>query len=170
MELTTELLAAHHAEPFDCGKPALNAWLTTHGLANQAKGFTRVIVVCERLRIIGYYGLAPTGVMPRTMPRRIRTGQPPTPVPCILLGQLAVDKDYAGRGIGSALVRDALTRCAASAESIGGRAVITHAIDDDAARFWKACGFIAATDDAKTLFLSIEDVRAWLKDADGSET
>ncbi|MCW8309199.1 hypothetical protein AruPA_19380 [Acidiphilium sp. PA] len=46
-------------------------------------------------RIVGYYGLAPTAIVSSTLPRAIRTGQPPDPVPCILLGQLATDHAWA---------------------------------------------------------------------------
>ena len=54
----------HDLSAFDCGKSALNDWLRTYALANQAKGFTRVIVIRENARVIGFYGLAPTAVPP----------------------------------------------------------------------------------------------------------
>jgi len=83
------LTAAHDVSQFSCGKPSLDRWLKTRALSNQEKGFTAVLVVHEANRVISYYGLAPTAVLPSTLPRPIRTGQPPTPVPCLLLGQLA---------------------------------------------------------------------------------
>lgn len=75
------LTSTHDASQFSCGKPSLDRWLRTHALSNQQKGFTAVLVVHEANRIIGYYGLAPTAVLPSTLPRSIRTGQPPNPVP-----------------------------------------------------------------------------------------
>lgn len=152
----------HDLAAFDCGKPALNDWLHTYALANQAKGFTRVMVIRDGRPVIGFYGLAPTAVPPSALSRKVRTGRPPDPVPCILFGQLAVDRNYAGKGVGSALLRHALERCVAAAETIGGRAVIVRAIDCAAEEFWKSCGFIPSTSDPSTLFRSIEDIAAWL--------
>ena len=100
---------------FACGKPTLDHWLKTRALSNQQKGFTAVLVVHEARRVVGYYGLAPTGVVPSVLPRSIRTGQPPNPVPCMLLGQLATDTGWAGLGIGTGLVKHALQRCVQAA-------------------------------------------------------
>ena len=156
------LIADHDLSAFDCGKSALNDWLRTFALANQAKGFTRVIVIRENTRVIGFNGLAPTAVPPPVLSRKVRTGRPPDPVPCILFGQLAVDRAYAGKGVGSALLRHALERCVAAAETIGGRAVIVRAIDGEAEEFWKSCGFLPSNSDSSTLFRSIDDIAAWL--------
>ena len=154
--------AGHDVTAFDCGKPALNEWLRSYALTNQAKGFTRVMVVCDGKRVIGFYGLAPTAVPASMPPRKVRTGRPPDPIPCILFGQLAVDTAYAGKGVGSALLRHALERCVAAAEAIGGRAVVVRAIDGKAEAFWASCGFTLSRDDPSTLFRSIGDIAAWL--------
>ncbi len=158
-----ELLTADHdLSLFDCGKAALNDWLKTHALNNQTKGFTRVLVVCEAGRVVGFYGVAPSAIPPSALSRSVRTGRPPDPVPCILLGQFAVDKNFMGHGIGGALLRDALARCVAAASAIGGRAVIVRAIDKDAEAYWRSSGFISAKDDPSTLFQSIENIAKWL--------
>ena len=120
------------------------------------------MVIRENARVIGFYGLAPTAVPPSLMSRKIRIGRPPDPVPCILFGQLAVDTAYAGKGVGSALLRHALERCVAAAEAIGGRAVIVRAIDGEAEAFWKSSCFIPSRLDSSTLFRSINDIAAWL--------
>jgi len=80
----------HDLAPFSCGKPSLDNWLKRRTLSNHRKGFTAVMVVHDGGRVVGYYGLAPTAVVPVTLPRAIRTGQLPDPVPCLLLGQLAI--------------------------------------------------------------------------------
>lgn len=156
------LKADHDLTEFDCGRPALNDWLRTYALANQAKGFTRVMVIRDGARVIGFYGLAPTAVPPSVLSRKLRTGRPPDSVPAILFGQLAVDHTYKGKGIGSALLRHALERCVAAAEVIGGRAVIVRAIDATAEAFWQSCGFVPSSADSSTLFRSIDDIAAWL--------
>ncbi len=157
------LTAAHDLADFSCGKPSLDRWLKTRALSNQEKGFTAVLVVHEAHRVVGYYGLAPTAIVPSTMPRSIRTGQPPDPVPCLLLGQLATDQNWTGRGIGSGLLKHALQRCVVAAELVGGRALIVNAVDIEAATFWKRYGFIASKDDPLMLFRSIADIAASLK-------
>lgn len=156
-----EPLAGHHdVSEFSCGKPVLDHWLQNRALSNQSKGFTAVMVVHEGGRVVGFYGLAPTAIVPAAMPRSIRTGQPPDPVPCLLLGQLATDTSCAGRGIGTGLLKHALTRCVEASRLIGGRALVVNAIDRDAAAFWMRRGFIASRDDELVLFRSIADIVA----------
>lgn len=154
------ITASHDVSGFSCGKPALDRWLKTRALSNQEKGFTAVIVVHDDNRVVGYYGLAPTAVLPNHLPRAIRTGQPPDPVPCLLLGQLATDERWVGQGIGTGLVKHALQRCVAAASLIGGRALIVNAVDSEAASFWTRRGFIASKDDPLILFRSIPDIAA----------
>lgn len=152
------LTAAHDVSEFSCGKPSLDRWLKTRALSNQEKGFTAVLVVHDSNRVVGYYGLAPTAVVPATLPRSIRTGQPPDPVPCLLLGQLATDLSWIGKGIGTGLLKHALQRCVSAARLIGGRALVVNAVDDEAAEFWKRRGFIPSKDDPLVLFRSIADI------------
>lgn len=157
------LTASHDLAEFSCGKPSLDRWLKTRALSNQEKGFTAVLVVHEANRVVGYYGLAPTAIVPSTMPRSIRTGQPPDPVPCLLLGQLATDQNWTGKRIGSGLLKHALQRCVTAAGLIGGRALIVNSVDAEAAAFWKRRGFIVSKDDPLMLFRSIADIAASLK-------
>jgi predicted N-acetyltransferase YhbS len=156
------LTAAHDLSRFACGKPSLDHWLKSRALSNQQKGFTAVLVVHEAGRVVGYYGLAPTAVVPNVLPRSIRTGQPPDPVPCLLLGQLAIDIGWVGRGLGTGLVKHALERCVTAAALIGGRALIVNAVDADAAAFWQRRGFMPSRDDEFVLFRSMADIAASL--------
>jgi GNAT superfamily N-acetyltransferase len=158
-ELLTE---AHDVSTFTCGTPALDHWLKTRALTNQQKGFTAVLFVHDVSRVIAYYGLAPTAVVPNVVPRSIRTGQPPDPVPCLLLGQLATDIGWAGRGIGTGLLKHAFERCIQAATLVGGRALMVNAIDAEAAAFWRRRGFIPSKDDPFVLFQSIKNIAASL--------
>ncbi len=159
------LTAAHDVSEFDCGKPTLDHWLKTRALSNQEKGFTAVLVVHEGGRVVGYYGLAPTAVVPNLLPRSIRTGQPPDPVPCLLLGQLATDVGWGGRGIGTGLVKHALERCVTAAKLVGGRALMVNAVDQEAAAFWRRRGFVPSKDDPLLLFRSIAAIAASITEA-----
>ncbi|MCP3417011.1 GNAT family N-acetyltransferase [Bradyrhizobium brasilense] len=156
------LTSAHAVASFSCGKSSLDRWLKTRALSNQEKGFTAVLVVHEGNRVVGYYGLAPTAIVPTSLPRSIRTGQPPDPVPCLLLGQLATDLNWIGRGVGTGLLKHALQRCVTAAGLIGGRALIVNAVDAEAATFWQRRGFIPSKDDPLILFRSIADIAASL--------
>ena len=160
LSLPELLHEGHDVSRFRCGSAALDAWLKGFALRNQLRDFTRVVVVHEALRVAGYYGVAPAAVIAASVPRSIRTGQPPSPVPCVLLGQLATDLEYRGLGLGAALLGDALRRCVAGAVQIGGRAVVVKAIDDQAASFYRRYGLIPGKDDAHTLFRSIQDIAA----------
>jgi GNAT superfamily N-acetyltransferase len=156
------LTPVHDVSQFDCGKPALNKWLQNRAFSNQRNGFTRVAVVCEGIRVVGFYGLAPTAVDPSIFPRSIRTGQPPTKFPAILIGQLAVDVEFAGRGLGGGLLHDALERAVAGARLLSGRAILVDAIDDDAMNFWQTSGFRPLPDNPSVLLRSADDVERWL--------
>ncbi len=161
------LTAAHDVSGFSCGQPALDHWLKTRALSNQEKGFTAVMVVHAARRVVGYYGMAPTAVVPAILPRSIRTGQPPDPVPCLLLAQLATDLGWTGRGIGTGLLKHALERCVQAAALIGGRALVVNAVDAGAAAFWCRRGFIPSKDDPLILFRSIASIAASLALARG---
>jgi len=117
--------------------------------------------------VIGYYAISTAMEQRVGLPSaRLRRGLPDQ-VPLLLIGRLAVDAAFQGQGLGSALLADALRRCAAASAIAGARGVITHAIDDDAVGFYRRRGFIEAPLlGARTLLLPIEVLRASLGDFD----
>jgi predicted N-acetyltransferase YhbS len=120
------------------------------------------MVVHEAGRVVGYYGLAPTAVERAVIPRSVRTGRAPDPVPCLLLGQLAVDRGWSGQGIGSALFKHAMSRCLEAVRLVGGRAVVVNAVDEDAANYWRRRGFVPSRDDPLILLQSLSKIAASL--------
>jgi hypothetical protein len=112
------------------------------------------MVVHDAGRVVGYYGLAPSAVVASVRPRRVRTGQAPDPIPCLLLGQLATDRSCSGQGVGTGLLKHALMRCVAGARLTLGRALVVHALDEQAGAFWRRRGFLPSKDEPLTPFRS----------------
>ncbi len=135
------LTEAHDTSAFTCRHDSLSTWLQKRALANAASGASRTYVVCdEQRRVIGYYALAAGSIASASAPGRLRRNMP-DPLPVIVLGRLAVHADWSGRGIGSGLLKDAVLRSIQAAELIGVRALLCHAIDDEAKAFYLKHGF-----------------------------
>lgn len=157
------LRAAHNVSDFDCGKPELTEWLRRHALRNHQAGTSRVYVFHRSGRVVGYCALAAGSVELEEAPARIRKGLARHPIPVILLARFAVDASEQGRGLGAALLKDALKRIASAADEIGARAVLVHAKDDDAKAFYQRYDFEPSPTDLLHLFLLMKDLRAVLK-------
>jgi GNAT superfamily N-acetyltransferase len=155
-----ELLGSdHNLDEFDCGKHAsLTRWLKRLARMNQASGDTRTYVVHREFVVVGYYSLAPGSISQKeAIPRASKSAR--EPIPIVLLARLAVDKREQGQGIGPALLKDALKRAYAGAEIIGGRAVLVHAIDTDAAAFYRKYGFESRPGLELHLMMLMKDLR-----------
>jgi len=156
------LAADHDLSRFDCGEPALNDWLRERARKNESR-FSRTYVVCDGTRVVGFYSLSAGSVERAAAPGRLRRNAPDA-VPVSVIGRLAVDRAWAGRGLGADLLADALQRIALAAQSIGIGAVLVHAKSDAAKRFYLGCAeFIEYPQDSRTLFLPIETVVAGMK-------
>jgi GNAT superfamily N-acetyltransferase len=157
-----EPLADHHGlEDFRSGEVSLDDWLKRRARANQVSGASRTYVVCEDQRVIGYYALASGAVAVEGAPGRFRRNMP-NPIPVAVLGRLAVDHDWQGRGIGRALFRDAARRVANAADAIGIRGIVVQAISEEAKKFYLALGFDPSPREPMTLMVTLTDVRAAL--------
>lgn len=153
------LTVVHDLSGFDCGEPVLNDWLRHRALNNESR-FSRTYAVCEEDRVAGYFCISAGAVERAVAPGKVRRNAPDT-IPISVIGRLAVDRAYAGRGLGGDLLSDALRRIAVASQSIGIAAVLVHAKDDAAKRFYLACAeFIEYPADSRTLFLPIETVIA----------
>jgi predicted N-acetyltransferase YhbS len=97
------------------------------------------------------------------VPERVAKGVPNRPIPVVLLARLAVDRRFQGKGLGKGLLRDALVRALAAAEAVGVRAILVHAKDEEAARFYSQFGFTASPTDPLHLMLLIKDLRRTLQ-------
>ena len=133
----------------------MSAWLSKRALANAATGASRTYVVCdEQRRVIGYYALAAGSIAGAAAPGRLRRNMP-DPLPVIVLGRLAVHSDWSGRGIGSGLLKDAVLRSIQASELIGVRALLCHAIDEEAKAFYLKHGLAESPLDPLTMLVGL---------------
>jgi GNAT superfamily N-acetyltransferase len=155
------LSRAHDLSSFDCGRhPSLNIWLERFAWQNQQNETSRTYVVHRAGRVVAYYSIAAGSVSHEQAPARILKGLARHPVPVIVLTRLAVDKREQGTGLGRAMLKDALTRISAAAEIVGARAVVVHAIDSEAAAFYRRFGFEPSPTSDLNLMLLMKDLRA----------
>lgn len=150
---------AHILDAFDCGKhTSLTEWLKRYAHISQQAKSARTYVVHRANRVVGYYSLAASSVRREDASPRAAKYQPAYPIPVILLARLAVDRREQKRGIGPALLKDALQRCLRASKEIGARAVLVHAIDEEAKSFYRHFGFEDCAVDDLHLMLLIKDI------------
>jgi GNAT superfamily N-acetyltransferase len=153
----------HNLDEFDCEKhESLNTWLKKYARANQASDTSKTYVVHRNNVVVAYYAIAAGSVRKHDASARVAKGGQPDPIPISLLARLAVDKHEQGRGLGKALLKDALLRIEQAADIIGIRAILVHAIDADAANFYKNFDFEESPVNELHLMLLMKDLRATL--------
>lgn len=149
-------------DAFDCGQAALNQFLQRYALLNQKANSAQSYVCCQGDVVVGFYSLAVGSVHPNAAPPRVMKGVARHPVPVMILARLAVDKEHQGKGLGQALLKDALLRTAQAADIAGIRCLLVHA-KDDAARLWyESWEFDPSPTDPYHLFLMLKDLKGML--------
>ena len=156
------LTADHDLSAFDCGEPVLNDWLRHRALKNESR-FSRTYVACAGNQVVAYFCISAGAVERAAAPGKLRRNAPGS-IPVSVIGRLAVSRGHAGKGLGAAMLADALRRIAVASQSIGMGVVLVHAKDDAAKRFYMSCAeFMEYPADSRTLFLPIETVVAAFK-------
>jgi GNAT superfamily N-acetyltransferase len=155
-----EKLAREHVlGAFDCGQPDLNAWLIKYALQNQSASSAQTYIGLVNETVVGYYSLTVGQVEYADAPERLRKGLARHPVPIMLLARLAVHKEWQGKGLGRALLRDAILRTLQASEIAGIRALVVHAKDDAAKRYYEQFDFVSSPTDPLHLFVLLKDLR-----------
>ena len=149
------LSAEHHLDDFSCGIASLDDWLRRRARSNQISGASRTYVVAETMRVVGYYCLASGALASDDAPGFVRRNMP-DPVPMAVLGRLAVDKTWHSKGIGVALLQDAVIRTSQASAIVGIRGLLVHAISAEAKAFYEHHGFVASPRQPMTSVLSIK--------------
>lgn len=155
-----EKLQRHHAvDAFECGREELNRFLQHHALQNQQSGGAQTYVGLVDQSVVGYYALAVGSLEQEDAPERVKKGLAKHSIPIMLLARLAVDGHWKKRGIGAALLKDAMLRTLQAADIAGIRALVVHAKDDEARRFYERFDFLPSPSDPLHLCTLLKDAR-----------
>jgi GNAT superfamily N-acetyltransferase len=149
------LSAEDQLDGFACGVDSLDDWLKRRAHPNQVNGASRTYVVTEGKRVVGYYCLASCALALSDTPSSVRRNMP-DPVPVAILGRLAIDKAFQGKGLGVALLQDAVIRTAQAAGILGIRGLLVHALSIEAKTFYEHHGFVASPTQPMALILSLK--------------
>lgn len=158
--LLAKLAIQHDPSRFDCGHKALNTFIRLHALSGQRANISQTYVAVVGEAIVGYHTLVVGDVAYADAPERLAKGLPRHPIPVLLLARLAVDQSWQGKGLGAALVADAMRRTLQVADIAGVRALLVHAKDEDAKSFYAHLGFEPFPGEPLILYRLLKDIRA----------
>lgn len=153
-----KLRREHEIDAFDCGQPDLNNWLLKHTLQNQAANAAQTYLGLANEIVVGYYTLSVGQVEYAGAPERLKKGLARHPVPVMLLARLAVHKDWQRKGVGRALLRDAVLRTLQAAHIAGIRAFAVHAKNEQARQYYEQFDFVSSPVDPLHLFVLLKDL------------
>lgn len=149
------LSIGHRIDAFDCGERVLDEWLRKRALGNQSSGASRTFVVADASgRVMGYYALAAGAVAHETATSAVRRNMP-DPIPVLVLGRLAVDRQAQGMKLGASLLQDAVKRAVGVSADADIRALLVHALSEPAKQFYLHYGFQASTLHPITLMMRL---------------
>ena len=155
LQAPTLLAPVHHLDGFDSGVASLDDWLKRRARSNQVNGASRTYVLADdEGTVFGYYALSSGALALGEAPGNIRRNMP-DPIPMAILGRLAIDSTHQGRGLGVALLQDAVMRVEQAAAIMGIRGILVHAISEEAKRFYERYGFTPGINQPMTLILSL---------------
>ncbi len=153
-----KLRREHPVDGFTCGSEALDKFLVRYAFPNQQANASQTYLGLHDTEVIGFYSLAVGEVAHEGAPTRLIKGMARYPVPVMVLARLAVGTAWQGKGIGAGLLKDAMRRTVQAADIAGIRAVVVHAKDEAARRFYEHFNFVASPTDPLHLFLLIKDI------------
>lgn len=136
----------HDRDGFRCGVPSLDSYLKTQASQDMKRKANAVFVLTasnEPAKIIGYFTLCAYGIAPGTIPEAARRHLARYPVvSATLIGRLAIDMNFQGKGLGSTLLAKALQKSYENSAVVGSSMVLVDAIDERAISFYQAHGFL----------------------------
>ena len=161
-ELTEHLNSKHRKKEFSCGKDMLDNYLQKQANQDIKRKLSACFVLNDQEMdlIKGYYTLAQNSLSQSLIPTQFQKKIPNSykSIPTTLLGRLAIDNRFQGKGVGKLLLIDALRRSYEISKSIGSFAVVVDPIDEDAEQFYAKYGFIKLPDSGK-MFLPMNTIK-----------
>lgn len=147
----------HDRTAFSCGLPELDHYLARQAGQDLRRRIARIFVCTagDSETVLGFYTLSAMSVDLSSLPEDLSRKLPRHPVPCALIGRLAVNRSAQGLGLGRMLLADAVKRVVVASETVAMHALIVDAANDDAKRFYEGFGFLPLTDDPMRLFLPL---------------
>ncbi|MDE0148181.1 MAG: GNAT family N-acetyltransferase [Rhodospirillaceae bacterium] len=147
----------HDRTAFSCGLLELDRYLARQAGQDLRRRIARVFVCTsgDADVVLGFYTLSAVSVDLSSLPEELSRKLPRHPVPCALVGRLAVDRSAQGQGLGRMLLADAMKRVVAVGETAAMHALVVDAANDDAKRFYEGFGFVPLTDGRMRLFLPL---------------
>lgn len=151
----------HDRTAFSCGTCALDTYLKRQAGQDVRRRIARVFVCTAENddAVLGFYTLSALSIDLRSLPESSRRKLPRHPIPCALIGRLAVDTSVHGQGVGRMLLADAIKRTVNASATLAIHAMIVDAKDNVAKRFYMNFGFIPLQDDRLRLFLPLGAIR-----------
>jgi GNAT superfamily N-acetyltransferase len=164
LDTPTLLTDAHNLDHFNSGEPVLDEWLRVRAFSNLESGASRTYVICPKAtqNVVGYFSFSMGQILASEVIGSMRRNMP-NKIPAVVLGRLAIDLDWQGKGVGRALLAETMRRSLRASEEVSARLVIVHAISPAAENFYKHHGFTRLPVEAPMLAMDLLKYRALAK-------
>lgn len=157
----TKLSSEFNISNFNCGCHQLDHYLKNYAILNQNinVGQTYILHIENSNFAMGYYTISAANVIKNDLPviERLTKELPRYPIPCILIGKLAIDKKYKNQGLGKFLLADALKRVKSLSADLGCFAVIVDSLESSSS-FYEKFGFIKFINRPLSYFLPVKTI------------
>lgn len=148
----------HDRAAFDCGVEPLNHFLKKQSSQIQKRSEAILHVAHEGSVIAGFYSLSTFSLLQADDPEQLKKQSPHMPIPCMLIGRFAVDVSQQGKGLGTDLLFDALTKIKQVSKTVGIAFVVVDAKDDKAKAFYERFGFTEIQSKPRRLILHVSKI------------
>jgi len=159
--------AIHDRASFDCGEPAINAFIRTKAAKHMKVGLSKTMVLPAstsgpngKYPICAFYIIAPSSIRRKTLPEKLAKKLPYYPVPVFLIGQIVVHQEYQGQGLGKISLIKALEYLWEINQLMSAYAVIVDCLNNDAEQFYSKYGFekLFDADNSKRMYLPMNTI------------
>lgn len=155
-----KLAKQQELDAFDCGTLELNQFLVRYARQNQFANAGQTYLCVGDGIVVGYFTLVVGEIAYDTSPERLRKGLARYPIPVMVLARLAIDQAWQGQGLGLSSMKEVIVRTLHAADIAGIRALVVHAKDDAARKFYSHFGFEEGFSDPLHLYALTKDLKA----------